>query len=77
MTIFQPPMPVKLILVYSGEVFFLFFLFTGKLALGPRFVTGQLALARPSKCLNHHNQRMCKNFLAGVNLLLLTYIVLL
>ena len=27
---------------------------------------------RPSKCLNHHNQRLCKNLLAGVNLLLQT-----
>ena len=31
---------------------------------------------RPSKCFNHHNQRLCKIFLASVNLLLLTYGVL-
>ena len=29
--------------------------------------------ARPSKCLNHHNPRLCKIFVAGVNLLLQTY----
>ena len=32
---------------------------------------------RPSKCLNHHNQRLCIIFFAGVNLLLQTYSVLL
>ena len=32
---------------------------------------------RPSKCLNHYNQRLCKMFLAGVNLLLQTNGVLL
>ena len=28
---------------------------------------------RPSKCLSHHNHRLCKVFLAGVNLLLQIY----
>ena len=32
---------------------------------------------KPSKCLNHHNQWLCKIFLAGVNLKLPTYSVLL
>ena len=26
------------------------------------------SLFRPSKCLNHHNQRLCKKNLAGVNI---------
>ena len=30
---------------------------------------------RHCKCLNHHNQRLCKIFLAGVNLLIQTYSV--
>ena len=34
-------------------------------------------LPTPSKCLNHHNQRICRFFLAGVSLLLQTYGVLL
>ena len=29
--------------------------------------------SRPSKCLNHHNQQLCKIVLAGVNVLLQTY----
>ena len=29
--------------------------------------------SRPSKCLSHHNQRLCKIVLAGVNLLFQTY----
>ena len=33
--------------------------------------------SRPSKCPNHHNQRLCKIFLAGINLFLQTYCVLL
>ena len=36
-----------------------------------------ILLTRPSKCLNHHNQRLCKIVLAGVNVLLQTYNVLL
>ena len=32
---------------------------------------------RPSKCLNHHNQQLCKLFLAGIIMLLQTYCVLL
>ena len=32
---------------------------------------------RPPKCLNHHNQRLCKFILDGVNFLLQTYGVLL
>ena len=30
----------------------------------------------PSKCLNYHNQRLCKIFMAGVNLLIQIYGVL-
>ena len=36
-----------------------------------------LLQGRPFKCLNHHNQRLCKIFLAGVNLLFQTFGVLL
>ena len=32
-----------------------------------------LNLCRPSKCLNHHNKRLCKVIFDGVNLLLQTY----
>ena len=39
--------------------------------------TQRLVAARPSKCLNHHNQLLCNIFLAGVNLLIQTYGVLL
>ena len=34
-------------------------------------------IGRPSECLNHHNQRLSKIFLAGVHFLLQTYSVLL
>ena len=36
-----------------------------------------LHCTQTSKCLNHHNQRLCKIFFAGVNWLLWTYSVLL
>ena len=41
------------------------------------FGSSSVLHTRPSKCLNHHNQQLCKIFLVGVNLLLKTDSILL
>ena len=51
-------------------------LYSGKLCQAWRYFYSDVGEGRHSKCLNHHNQRLCNFFLTGVNLVLQTYGVL-